>query len=120
MEYQVIVQSFPDPAAGKWQVSTNAGTRPRWRADGKELYYLDRASRLVAVSLITDQKFEVGKSAPLFQVGLGFQAPPVTIPYDVTPDAQRFIISEPGAGGPLSNNSSPLTVVLNWTSVLKR
>ncbi len=37
--FEVVVQPFPD-AGGKWQASTNGGDAPRWRADGKELYFL--------------------------------------------------------------------------------
>src|SRR5262245_35087600 len=36
---QVVVQPFPDPSGGKWQVSSTGGSHPTWRRDGKELYY---------------------------------------------------------------------------------
>jgi eukaryotic-like serine/threonine-protein kinase len=35
---QIYVQSFP-PSGGKWQISTSGGSAPRWRGDGKEIYY---------------------------------------------------------------------------------
>jgi serine/threonine protein kinase/Tol biopolymer transport system component len=118
---QVVVQPFPDPSKGKWQISTEGGIRPRWRADGKELYYEDRSAQIVAVSVTTDQQFEIGKATPLFQTSLSFQSPPIVFPYDAASDGERFVISEPIGTGPGSgaNSASPLTVVLNWTSLLK-
>ena len=116
--YQVVVQPFPDPSAGKWQISTDGGIRPRWRADGEELYYEDRSNRIVSVSVTTNQKFEVGKSTPLLQTSLTFPNPPITFPYDAAPDGLRFVISELSGVGP--NNTSPLTVVLNWAYLLKQ
>jgi Tol biopolymer transport system component len=56
---QVMVQSFPDPSRGKWQVSTNGGTFPRWRRDGRELHYVGSDSRMMAVSVVTDTNFVV-------------------------------------------------------------
>src|SRR5262249_51355892 len=79
--YQVIVQPFPDASAGKWQISPDGGMRPRWRADGKEIYYQDQTGRIMAVSVLTDQKFEVGKASPLFETALGFQPFATTMPY---------------------------------------
>jgi len=38
-KWEIYVTSFPD-ARGKWQVSTGGGEQPRWRSDGKELFYL--------------------------------------------------------------------------------
>jgi eukaryotic-like serine/threonine-protein kinase len=117
--YQVVVQPFPDASAGKWQISAQGGMKPRWRADGKEIYYLDRTSRIIAVSVTADQKFAVGKANTLFQTALGFQALPNTTPFDVAPDGQRFMISE-GRGARVSNNPAPLQVILNWPSLLKQ
>jgi eukaryotic-like serine/threonine-protein kinase len=117
--YQVIVQSFPDPKLGKWQISSAGGVYPRWKRDGRELYYLDSQRQIVAVSVKTDGNFEVGKSTPLFVSPLTFQfGPSNTIPYDVSPDGQRFLISAPGALTPTAN-VTPITVVLNWVSALK-
>ena len=38
--YQIVVQSFPDPNGGKWQITAQGGVEPKWRRDGRELYYL--------------------------------------------------------------------------------
>jgi len=118
--FQVVVQSFPDPSRGKFTVSTGGGMFPRWRRDGRELYYLDSNRRIVAVSVTTDGSFSIEKSTPLFQTGLGYPgAAPSGIPYDVTADGQRFLLSVPQTST-LSVASIPITVVLNWPSMLKR
>jgi hypothetical protein len=84
------------------------------------LYYLDRERRIVAVSVTGDAKFEPGKVTPLFTTPIPF---PTTfgadIPYDVTPDGQRFLISASLAQSP-APTTTPVTVILNWPSVLKR
>ena len=63
--FEVYVQNFPKPA-GRWQVSTDGGLQPKWRSDGKELYYLGLDSRLMAAPVALGALAEVGKPAPLF------------------------------------------------------
>jgi hypothetical protein len=121
--YQVVVQPFPDPSSGKWQISTSGGAYPRWRRDGRELYYLDPQRRIVAVSVATEGSFTVGKTTPLFETAL--QLPvglPTFVPYDVSADGQHFLISVRPDQLPATTNSTPtpITVVLNWTAALKR
>src|SRR5262245_42080692 len=57
--FEIVVQPFPEPT-GKWQVSTGGGTAPRWRADGRELYFIAPDGKLMA--------------APVAASGLTFQA----------------------------------------------
>jgi serine/threonine protein kinase len=117
---QVIVQPFPDPSKGKWQVSSTGGLYPRWKRDGRELYYLDRDRRIVAVSVTAGETFELGKSTPLFTTAIPFSlgvAP--DIPYDVTADGQRFLITASLAQAP-GQNTTLINVILNWPSILKR
>jgi Tol biopolymer transport system component/predicted Ser/Thr protein kinase len=113
--YEVYVAPFPGPG-GKRQVSTAGGTQPRWRADGKELFY-DAADKLLMAAEV-DAKggtMEVRKVEPLFgpivdaATGGGSS-------YDVSADGQRFLILVPEAG----ETSAPLTVVQNWTAGLKK
>lgn len=113
----VFVQSFPIPGA-KWQVSTGGGRYPKWRKDGKELYYNAPDGRIMAVSVAGDTALEIGTPVPLFaphlsngtSVGLGFRAQ-----YDVTSDG-RFLLNVSVEDA----QASPLTVFLNWAAGLKR
>ncbi len=50
--FEIYVRPFPE-GPGKWQVSSNGGILPRWRADAKELYYMQgRTVMAVTVSLL--------------------------------------------------------------------
>ena len=63
---EVYVQSFPTSGA-KWLVSTNGGGWPRWRRDGKELFYLASDGKLMAVSVNGEGTFKAGVPKALFQ-----------------------------------------------------
>jgi Tol biopolymer transport system component len=102
-------------SAGKSQISTAGGGLPRWRADGKELFYLNRESKLVAVTVsAAGNVFDVGDSRTLFQLPINAV---VQNNYDVSADGQRMLANaltlDPGG-------SPPLTMVVNWTAALKR
>jgi len=106
---QVYVMGFPK-SGGKFQVSTNGGVRPRWRRDGKEIYYLGPDRKLMAVEVkATATTFETGRPRELFQTRV-VTAPPFSHTYDVTADGQRFLMNTVlEAEGP-----PPITVVMNW------
>jgi Tol biopolymer transport system component len=119
---EVYVQSFPAPG-GKWQVSTAGGGYPRWRGDGKELFYVTPDQKLMAVPLTMTGSgaaaaVDIGSAKPLFQANfvggtttfIGFRQQ-----YDVTPDGQRFLVNLE-----IGNADSPITVVVNWPSLLKK
>src|SRR5262249_12095065 len=62
---EIYVQPFP-ASGGKWQISTAGGVTPRWRADGKELFYISLDRKLMAVDITAAAKFEAGIPRPLF------------------------------------------------------
>jgi hypothetical protein len=120
----VYIQSFPK-AGGKWQVSTGGGLQPRWRRDGREVYYIAPDQKLMAVAIHGetgrgDSALEVSQPAALFPTQIYRAGAYVTSDkqqYDVTADGQRFLINTPAEG---AASSAPLTVVLNWTAALKQ
>jgi eukaryotic-like serine/threonine-protein kinase len=119
--YEVVVQPFPDPSQGKWPISTGGGANPRWRRDGRELFYVNNAAQLVAVPVTTHQEFVPGKPQPLFLLPGNL---PTTVTgaygYDVSPDGQRILVSiGPGGIGNVSTTAA-VTVVTNWTQLLKK
>ena len=109
---QVYVSTFPD-ANGKWQISTGGGLEPRWRRDGKELFYISSDGKMMSVPIVGTTSFEAGTPVALFTTHC---RQPVSSQdvfcYDVTPDGQRFLIVTNADQGP----ASPLAVTLNWTS----
>jgi Tol biopolymer transport system component len=114
---QIVVQPFPNPAAGKWQVSMNGGAYPRWRQDTKELYYVAANGEFVAVSVSSGATFSVGASTVLFKTNFGFAGQPLSAgaPYDVRADGQRFLM----AVSPDDPNATPIRTVVNWPALVK-
>jgi Tol biopolymer transport system component len=93
-EWEIYVTTFPG-AAGKFQVSRGGGTEPRWRGDGKEMFYLSPADMLMSASVSLGETFSSGTPAPLFQVrGRAPISSTDQFTYDVTRDGQRFIVNQ--------------------------
>jgi Tol biopolymer transport system component len=112
-KHEVYVQTFP-ASGGKWQVSTKGGGNPRWRGDGKEMFYLSDDEKLMAVEIKTGSTFEAGIPKALFDLSAARTTS--NTGYAVTADGQRFIfVSQMEETAP-----SSLAVVVNWTAELKK
>jgi eukaryotic-like serine/threonine-protein kinase len=97
-------------ASGRWLISKSGGTSPRWRGDGRELFYVASGGKMMSVDISAKPVFEAGDPRPLFQLPPGF------IGGEVTADGRRFLI-----GVPVGQSASvPFTVVLNWQTALKK
>ena len=107
---EVFVAPFPWTGA-KWQVSNGGGAGPRWRADGKELFYFD-FNGVTAVEVDGARSaFQVGSSKLLFRLPLrGI----MSREYAPSHDGQRFLAVTPSEG-----SSQSLTLVQNWPAELK-
>src|ERR1019366_2853407 len=110
---EVFIQTLAADG-GRWQISTEGGNEPDWRADGKELYYVSPDDFLTAVEIQrTGDTVRAGTSKKLF---------PVTRitnrrnRYVVSADGQRFL----AVTAPPEKTPEPLTVVLNWPALLKQ
>jgi len=114
---EVYVQTFP-PSGSKWPISFGAGnaSSPRWRADGKELFF-DSSGRLTAVDLtgtVPGSSFKAGPPRILFRGLMGNSGPHN---YDLTPGGDRFLVlTTVNATG----EARPLVVETNWTPPLER
>jgi hypothetical protein len=112
---EVYVQSFPASGA-KWQVSVGGGSQPRFRRDGKELFYLGADRRLMAVEVKTEAAtFASGAPRALFETRISKGEDRPGDQYAVTADGQRFLVNTVAAEGA----DSPVTVVLNWAAAKK-
>jgi len=65
--FEVYVRPFP-VTGGKWQVSTHGGSEPKWRPDGREIYYIAPDKSLMAVAISTSPGFELGEHGQRFLV----------------------------------------------------
>ena len=109
--FEVVVQPFPD-AGGKWQVSIAGGAAPRWRADGKELYFLAPDAILMAVPVTgAGTSFEAGTPVALFPTRIvnGGSVATNRPQYAVARDG-RFLINQPVGDA----TAAPITLILNW------
>jgi Tol biopolymer transport system component len=118
---EIYVQRFsaaPSGAGDKFQVSTAGGLQPRWRGDGKELFYIAPDGKLMAVEVKTSPKFDFGIPKALFAPRIYGTSITTGFRYAVAADGKRFLINTVAeAEGP---ETAPVTVVLNWTAGLKR
>jgi hypothetical protein len=107
--FEVYVQPFP--RGDRVRISTDGGVQPRWRADGKELFYIDADNRLMAVpvDLKSVKTPKVGPPVPLFTPFWSLVPHHPTIKnYSVSRDGRRFLVDV------LRETTSPVTVLLNW------
>jgi len=111
--YEIYVRTFP-LSDQQWTVSTMGGYEPRWRADGRELYYLSLDKRLMVVPVSPGRSFGVPRQ--LFQTRIPGGISVYRTHYVPSRDGERFLINTQ-AGNPAP---APITVVLNWTAALKK
>ena len=106
--FEVYLQQLP--ASGtKFQVSTAGGALPQWRADSRELFYIENGT-VFAVSISLAPHVEIGTPKPLFRN-------PNAVAFAVTSDGQRFLGVVPAGG---STVVPPVTAVLNWAGGVKQ
>src|SRR5580692_5276526 len=115
-DWEIYVTTFPT-AAGKWQVSRGGGTEPRWRGDGKEIFYIGAGSTLTAVPVSSAGTFAAGNPAPLFRTQLRAQVSSTDqFSYDVTRDGQRFLVNRYAKPAQVA----PLHIILNATAAVTK
>jgi Tol biopolymer transport system component len=108
---EIYVVPFP-VASRKWQISGAGGNLPRWRRDGKEIFYAASDNRVMAVAVDGDRPaLEVGPARPLFE------ARPVGLRsfFDVSADGRRFLVNSLRG----ESLSSSITILQNWNAALK-
>jgi hypothetical protein len=98
---EIYLQRFPE-FGPKLQVSVGGGTFPRWRRDGRELFYLGPDNRLMSVAVARNgNRLDAGPPRPLLTL-------PTTSLYEPSPDGQRFLVEA------VVSEASPISVILNW------
>jgi Tol biopolymer transport system component len=108
---EVYVQAFAGASAaggGKWQVSSGGGVQPRWRSDGKEMFYLGPRGELMAVEVETEGTFAAATPRRLFSAPAPLAGPAAA--YAVAADGRRFLWRVP----PTERASTPIEVVVDW------
>jgi Tol biopolymer transport system component len=111
---EVYVQSFPSPGR-KYQISTGGGGDARWRADGRELYYIGEDRKFMAVAVKSGSTFERGPMTALFDSAMQPHWAEARNHYDVSRDGQRLLFMSPVD----DDRSAPFTVIVNWATQLR-
>ncbi len=111
---EIYVRPFPDVNAGRWLISTGGGLFPRWRADGRELFYMDEAGTLMSVPIQSSETtLRAGAAGKVFDMLYG--NPAITTAYDVSADGQRFLMIK----DPVRLLAPTMVAVTNWFEELK-
>jgi eukaryotic-like serine/threonine-protein kinase len=113
---EVYVQSLDSsaPAATRVMISSQGGSQPRWRQNGRELFYLSPEGKLMEVDVTLKPTLQHGDSVPLFTLPVFLSGEDVQR-YSVSGDGKRFLVIADTGEAALT----PITVVLNWTALLK-
>jgi hypothetical protein len=113
---EVYVVPYP-PTGERVQVSAAGGVQARWRADGRELFYLTPEGTLMAVEVNIERGFRPGVPTSLFETGLVVD--PIRDQYAVTRDGRRFLLAAPAD---TKDDVPPpqIVIVENWVEELKR
>jgi Tol biopolymer transport system component len=111
---EVFVQDFPS-AGAKFQVSTNGGSNPQWRRDGRELFYLAADGQMMSVAVTATPDFSLGVPASLFQTSLRSVLQGSQRRYGVSADGQRFLMNT----SLNARSLPPITVIVNWQKALE-
>jgi serine/threonine protein kinase/Tol biopolymer transport system component len=109
-QFEIYVQPFPATGA-RHQISRGGGQHPRWRADGRELFFLSRTGVLMAVPIDTAGGFRAGIPQQLFDTGITGERSNDS--YVVTRDGKRFLMPERGQSA-----APPITVAINWPRLI--
>jgi Tol biopolymer transport system component len=119
---EIYVEGVPEAAGGspsaqgRWQISTGGGAQPRWRGDGRELFFVSPDGQMMSVATESAaNEFKASPPKALFGTSIRTSAAPI-YQYDVTSDGRRFLIAEPPDG----TRNSAIGVVLNWPALLKQ
>jgi Tol biopolymer transport system component len=112
---EVYVASFPEPSL-RVPISNGGGYQPRWRRDGKELLYFAPGGNLMSVDVTLGGTFQAGVPKALFRVAI-YGGGSTQHRWDITADGQRFLIATVGGD---TSASAPLTLVQNWTALLRK
>jgi eukaryotic-like serine/threonine-protein kinase len=116
---EIYVRPFPNVNDGQWQVSTAGGTRPLWARSGRELFFLDSANLLHAVSVTTSPAFSALSPVKVLSAAYFVAQPIAGRSYDVSPDGKRFLMIKDARPDTSATEFPAMVLVLNWLDELK-
>jgi Tol biopolymer transport system component len=109
---EVFLVPYPNSGAGRWQISADGGQAASWRNDSKEIFYFGVDNHAYSVPFNgAESQPQIGSPQKLFSIPNtafnGF--------YEVMPDGKRFVVNHVP-----EQASSPISILMNWTEVVKK
>jgi serine/threonine-protein kinase len=114
---EIYVRPFPDVNGGRWQITTNGGTRPLWNPNGRELFYYTAPGTLMSVSIEPGATFRADTPRMVFQGR--YPAPQDGRQYSISPDGRRFLMIKDAAAD-ADAPPAQIVIVQNWFEELKQ
>jgi eukaryotic-like serine/threonine-protein kinase len=115
-QFEIYVERFPQ-LGDRQKISTSGGVKPRWSRDGRTLYYISADGlRFFSAPVSTHTQLTAGVPQLLFE-GTFLRYSAGSMPFDVTPDGQRFVMIKSGNAG---DDTNAIIVVQHWFEELKR
>ena len=108
---EIYVARFPQ-GGQKWRVSTGGGESPIWRGDGRELFYVSSARRMMSVSFRAEPAVAIGAPTPLFETDIRPAGDALEPEYDVSADGQRFLLNRLVP----ARAAKSITLETNWSA----
>jgi hypothetical protein len=116
-DYEIFVDRYPE-LGSRQRISTAGGARPRWSADGSELFFVSvDGQQMFAAAIQSGRTLVAGRPRVLFASEM-LQPVRRNRPYDVAPD-ERFVIIRSGEANARIGTPG-MIVVQNWFEELKR
>ncbi len=106
--HEIFLTTFPDPGV-RIRVSATGGSRPRWKRDGSELYFVSTNNEMIATPIKLGPSPQIGAPRSLFHMNhSGWRD------YDVTANGERFLVVE----NLPSEDTEAISLAVNWESLL--
>jgi serine/threonine-protein kinase len=114
---EIYVRPYPAVETTRWQISTGGGSTPRWRRDGKQLFFLDPSGVMAVTTSASPQAFTHDAPRRLIQRELQFSAR-ASSDFDISPDGERFLFAATAS----TADPQPVHLVLvqHWVQELRQ
>jgi eukaryotic-like serine/threonine-protein kinase len=109
---QIYVTDFPG-AKSRLRISKDGGYSPRWRSDGRELFYLSAEGNLMSIETTSGERWDEQKPRKLFAANTRLAKNAGRL-YDASSDGERFVVIEGGT----QMSETRIEILMNWPSLL--